>query len=113
MKCDSLFCLLLLVAGLMLAALGCSKRGTAGAGKAADVPSPARAARAVTVATVTDQVMERTVAVIGSLAAHNEATLSVKVPGRLETLPVDLGSIVHQGQLIAAGLDCAWLPCTA
>src|SRR5881394_1020374 len=101
MKCDSLFCLLLLVAGLMLAALGCSKRGTAGAGKAADVPSPARAARAVTVATVTDQVMERTVAVIGSLAAHNEATLSVKVPGRLETLPVDLGSIVHQGQLIA------------
>jgi RND family efflux transporter MFP subunit len=45
--------------------------------------------------------MERTVAVIGSLAAHEEATLSVKVPGRLQTIAVDLGSVVKEGQLIA------------
>ena len=45
--------------------------------------------------------MERAVAVIGSLAAHDEATLSVKVPGRLLTLDVDLGSSVQKGQLIA------------
>ncbi len=45
--------------------------------------------------------MERTVAVIGSLAPHDEATLSVKVPGRLQTIAVDLGSVVSQGQLIA------------
>src|SRR5437762_10371228 len=100
MKCDS-FCLLMLVAGLMVAALGCCQGGTAGSGKETGLPAPARAARAVTVATVADQVMERTLAVIGSLAAHNEATLSIKVPGRLQTLTVDLGSIVHQGQLIA------------
>jgi multidrug efflux pump subunit AcrA (membrane-fusion protein) len=81
--------------------LGCSKRSAEGPGKEAGVPAPARAARAVTVATATDQVMERTVAVIGSLAAHDEATLSVKVPGRLQTLAVDLGSSVRQGQLIA------------
>ena len=86
---------------MALAPLGCSKRAAAGSGKEAGVPTPARAARAVAVATAADQVMERTVAVIGSLAAHDEATLSVKVPGRLQTLAVDLGSSVRQGQLIA------------
>ena len=45
--------------------------------------------------------MERTVAVLGALAARDEATLSVKVPGRLQTNVVDLGSPVRQGQLIA------------
>jgi RND family efflux transporter MFP subunit len=83
------------------APIGCSKRAAAGSGKEAGVPGPARAARAVTVATVAEQVMERAVAVHGSLAAHDEATLSVKVPGRLQTLAVDLGSSVRQGQLIA------------
>ncbi len=101
MKCDSSFCFFVLVAGLILAPLGCSKRAAAGSGKESGVPASARVARAVTVATVADQVMERTVAVIGSLAAHDEATLSVKVPGRLQTLAVDLGSSVRQGQLIA------------
>ena len=86
---------------MALAPVGCSKRAAAGAGKEAGVPARTRAARAVTVATAADQVMERTVAVIGSLAAHDEATLSVKVPGRLQTLAVDLGSSVRQGQLIA------------
>ena len=86
---------------MALAPVGCSKRAAAGAGKEAGVPARTRAARAVTVATAADQVMERTVAVIGSLAAHDEATLSVKVPGRLQTLAVDLGSSVRQGQLVA------------
>jgi len=44
---------------------------------------------------------ERTVTVLGSLAAHDQATLSVKVPGRLETIPVDFGSVVKRGQMIA------------
>src|SRR5262249_40942003 len=30
-----------------------------------------------------------------------QATLSVKVPGRVESVSVDLGSVVHQGQLLA------------
>jgi RND family efflux transporter MFP subunit len=95
MKCDLPFCLLAVAAVVALAATGCSKQAAAGSSRA-DAP-----ARSVTVATVADQAMERAVAVIGSLAAHDEATLSVKVPGRLQTLAVDLGSTVRQGQLIA------------
>src|SRR2546426_6125311 len=101
MNCDSSFCLLVLVVGVMLAPLGCSKRATAGSSKETDDPMPARVARAVTVATVAERVMERTVAVIGSLNAYDEATLSVKVTGRLQTIDVDLGSVVRKGQLIA------------
>src|SRR5262245_9245615 len=45
--------------------------------------------------------MERVVIVTGSLAAEEAATLSVKVSGRLKHIPVDLGSIVKKGDLIA------------
>lgn len=45
--------------------------------------------------------MERTVLATGSLLAQEQATLSVKVPGRLTVLAVDLGSAVTQGDLIA------------
>src|SRR5438094_1288545 len=101
MKCDSSLYVLLLVAGLIGAALGCSRQATAGSSREANGSLSARVPRTVEVANVADQVMERAVAVIGSLAAHDEATLSVKVPGRLQTLAVDLGSSVRQGQLIA------------
>ncbi len=98
MKCDLSFCLFALSAFVLLVAPGCSKQAAAGSNRAAAGTAPARA---ITVAAVTDQTMERAVAVIGSLAAHDEATLSVKVPGRLQTLAVDLGSSVRQGELIA------------
>lgn len=39
--------------------------------------------------------------VTGTLAAQDEATLSVKVPGRLSTIAVDLGSVVRRGQVVA------------
>jgi len=45
--------------------------------------------------------MERLVTVTGSLVAREEATLSVKVPGRLRTIAVDLGSVVKAGDVIA------------
>src|SRR5436190_10769143 len=98
MKWDLSFCLPGFVVAAALVVSGCSKQAAAGSSRAAERSATARN---VTVATVTDQVMERAVAVIGSLAAHDEATLSVKVPGRLQTLAVDLGSNVRQGQLIA------------
>ena len=41
------------------------------------------------------------VLVSGALAAQDQATLSVKVPGRLTSLPVDLGTIVRQGETLA------------
>ncbi len=39
--------------------------------------------------------------VTGTLAAQDEATLSVKVPGRLSAIAVDLGSVVRRGQVVA------------
>jgi RND family efflux transporter MFP subunit len=45
--------------------------------------------------------MERAVTAFGSLAAYDQATVSVKVPGRLRSISVDLGSVVRQGQVIA------------
>lgn len=82
---------------LSLAAAACSRND------AASKKGPARAdtARPVKTAVVTEQTMERTVAVIGTLAAQDEATLSVKVAGRIQTIAVDLGSTVKKGQLIA------------
>ena len=45
--------------------------------------------------------MERTVAATGTLAAQEQGTLSIKVPGRLLTLAVDLGSVVKKGDILA------------
>jgi RND family efflux transporter MFP subunit len=58
-------------------------------------------ARSVKVATATLRPLERFLTVSGTLAAQEEATLSVKVPGRLEKVAVDLGSMVRRGDLIA------------
>jgi RND family efflux transporter MFP subunit len=45
--------------------------------------------------------MERVVTVTGILAAEEAATLSVKIAGRLKEIPVDLGSVVKRGDVIA------------
>jgi multidrug efflux pump subunit AcrA (membrane-fusion protein) len=45
--------------------------------------------------------MERAIAVTGTLAAYDQATVGVKVPGRVQRIEVDLGTVVKQGQLIA------------
>ncbi len=45
--------------------------------------------------------MEQTISVTGTLAAKDEATVSAKVPGRVRSMTVDLGSLVRKGQLIA------------
>src|SRR5438128_8863338 len=57
--------------------------------------------RTVHTAQVSEIPMERAVTVSGTLAAQDQATISAKVPGRVQTLAVDLGSIVHKGQVIA------------
>jgi len=45
--------------------------------------------------------LEDMVLVMGTLAAYDQATLRVKVPGRVQTITVDFGSVVRQGQLVA------------
>lgn len=82
---------------LGIALTACGRNDAAGK----KAPDSKDAARPVKTAVATEQIMERTVAVIGSLAAHDEATLSVKVSGRLQSIAVDLGSTVKKGQLIA------------
>lgn len=57
--------------------------------------------RQVKIAPVTEVPMERVVTVTGTLAAYDQATVSAKVPGRVQAIIVDLGSVVRQGQMIA------------
>jgi RND family efflux transporter MFP subunit len=86
----------LFAAGLGAALMtSCSKSGGPQAGAATNAPKTVRVAAAAM------RPMERVVTVTGSLAAEEAATLSVKVSGRLKNLPVDLGSIVKKGDLIA------------
>lgn len=59
------------------------------------------AALTVKTARVSQVPLERTVTVVGALAAYDQATLRVKVPGRLQLISVDLGSAVRRGQLLA------------
>lgn len=60
-----------------------------------------QAPRAVQVVAVKEQPMARSVFVTGTLAAQEQSTLSAKVPGRLDRLTVDIGSVVRQGDLVA------------
>src|ERR1051325_592271 len=56
-------------------------------------------ARQVKTAKVEEMPVGASVAVTGTLAAQDEATLSVKVPGRVSAVGVDLGSVVRKGQV--------------
>src|SRR5437870_3846738 len=58
-------------------------------------------AKSVRLVPATERSLARTVTAPGTLAADEQAALSFKVPGRLSTLSVDLGSSVRKGQLIA------------
>jgi RND family efflux transporter MFP subunit len=55
----------------------------------------------VKVTPVTQVAIQRTVTALGSLAAYDQATISVKAPGRLQHIAVDLGSVVQKGEVIA------------
>jgi RND family efflux transporter MFP subunit len=67
----------------------------------ASVPKETSPPKQVKVVRVIDTPLERTTVALGSLAAFDQATISVKVPGRLRSITVDLGSLVQRGQLIA------------
>jgi RND family efflux transporter MFP subunit len=86
------------VVWLSAALSGCSRNEAASQNGTSASKHPARVVR---VAPVAERIMERTVSAIGSLAAYDATTLSAKVPGRLQTIAVDLGSVVRKGQLIA------------
>lgn len=68
---------------------------------ARNAPAEATEARPVKISLAAEKSMERTITVTGTLAAFDQATVSAKAPGRLESIAVDLGSVVRQGQIIA------------
>jgi RND family efflux transporter MFP subunit len=87
----------------------CSLLAVGAAACKSDYPASARQninegkqdARQVKVARVEQVPFGQTVTATGTLAAYDQATVSVKVPGRLKTINVDLGTRVARGQLIA------------
>ena len=83
------------LAALVLA--GCNPPAAAKLGRSTTA-LPSRAVQAVAVEL---RPMERSVSVIGALAAIDQATLSVKVSGRLQSLSVDLGTRVRKGEQVA------------
>src|SRR3989475_3922425 len=85
---------------LLTAILSACKSDYPSSGKAAS-PDSKSAARQVKTARVIEMPVGGTVTVNGTLAAYDHTTVSVKVPGRLQTISVDLGSVVHKGQAIA------------
>jgi RND family efflux transporter MFP subunit len=60
-----------------------------------------KAVRQVKTARVEETPFGETVTANGTLAAYDQTTASVKVPGRLRTITVDLGTVVRRGQVIA------------
>jgi len=69
-------------------------------GKAAS-PDSKTQPREVKTAKVIEMPVGETVTVNGTLAAYDHVTVGMKVPGRLQTITVDLGSVVHKGQSVA------------
>jgi len=64
-------------------------------------PGEPKVSRQVKTARVEQTPFGEAVTVNGTLAAYDQTTASVKVPGRLRTIAVDLGSPVRRGQVIA------------
>jgi RND family efflux transporter MFP subunit len=83
--------------GLVLVTLaGCGRDAAdATARPKNDEPRPVRVVRA------DSGTLQRTISATGALAAEDQVSLNTKVAGRLAELPVDLGSPVRQGDVIA------------
>ena len=84
---------LLLLTGWLVAS--CTQQQKPGA------PTTASPPREVKTALATSRPMDRAVSVTGSLAAMDRSTLTIKVPGRLKLISVDLGSVVKAGETLA------------
>jgi RND family efflux transporter MFP subunit len=96
----ALFILALLVFAAVLFS-SCKSDYQASARQGQGRPGDAKAARQVKTTAVAETPFGETVTANGTLAAFDQTTVSVKVPGRLRTITVDLGSVVSQGQTIA------------
>ena len=92
--------ILLSIFVVLLATLAGCKSDYPASGKAAS-PDSKSAERQVKTVKVAETPIGETVTVNGNLAAYDHITVGVKVPGRLQTISVDLGSVVRKGQVVA------------
>ncbi|WP_437970690.1 efflux RND transporter periplasmic adaptor subunit [Sorangium sp. So ce260] len=88
----------LLVVLLQCAACG---KGEAPRPEGAKTDKPAPSAKEVTLAPVTELVIEQTIDISGTLDADEQVTIGAKVPGRLASISVDLASPVKRDQVVA------------
>lgn len=96
---DAPLFLLAVLAGSLALTTAC-KSDYPASGKAAS-PDSKGAARQVKTTTVTETPIGESVTVNGNLTAYDHITVGMKVPGRLQTISVDFGSVVRKGQVIA------------
>ena len=91
--------------GVLLALMVFGLLGLSSCSKQKDETVQADAAQAQPLAVKTSLIVERTieryVEVVGSLKADQEVVVSSEAKGIVEELPVDLGSVVRRGQLLA------------
>jgi RND family efflux transporter MFP subunit len=86
--------------GAALTLLGCQDAPSQAAAPVASGARPAPA-RAVKVTPATEQMTDQRVSATGTLAADEQVVLGTKVAGRVTELPVDLGSRLQRGQVVA------------
>jgi RND family efflux transporter MFP subunit len=91
----------LLALPIMLSLLGGACKSDYPTGGRQAAPGGKSEARQVRTVPVAQTPVGETVTVNGTLAAYDQTTVSVKVPGRLRVISVDLGSVVRRGQNIA------------
>ncbi len=86
--------------GILLALLsGCGGGKTVGAANKSD--AAAEKPRTVRVATAKLERITRAVEATGTLAARERIALAMRVTGRLQDVKIDLGDLVHKGDVIA------------
>src|SRR5438093_9740578 len=92
--------ILLSAAALCLAAVAGCKSDYPSSGKAASTDSKSQPRQVKTVKVIELPIGE-IVFVNGTLVTYDHTTVGVKVPERIQTVTVELGSVVHKGQRVA------------
>ncbi|MCC6231986.1 MAG: biotin/lipoyl-binding protein, partial [Verrucomicrobiales bacterium] len=87
---------------LLLLGFGCSRGPESSADGAANAQAAGAPAKTYGLGKVESRPLERYVDATGSLFAIDQTPVSVKVPGRLVGIHVDLGSRVKAGELLAS-----------
>lgn len=82
---------------LVLLVAGCSRQGEKAEAATTKAPEP------VTIQTVAaeSRLLDKTIAVTGSLNPDESVTVSAEVPGRVQTISADFGNYVRKGQIVA------------